>query len=728
MFTRRHEQDLAEIRALAQELEKHVETGLERMRRIRQAQDRLLLGASDSEPLLAFVHIPKTAGATVTSMLAAAYSKPEVHKAGNYMRGPDKTTRKVANWHRKGGRVSIGHVPYVVFREQLPPDTRYMTFLREPVDRVLSHYHRHIRRDPSRAGRVSKPGGRPKADSLEQALVEMRLPQLNNLATRFLSGVPEAARLSDGALEEAKANLRGFAFVGIQERFEESIVLLQRILGLGPIPYVDRHVSSDRPAVEEIPDEQRALIAECNRLDAELYRFGLRLFEEAVAAAGDELAAGAERLEQVRAVQADGVATGRPRASSAADRSDLEPLVAFVHIPKTAGGAVSTMFQEAYSKAAITNTGNYVSGSQRTVAKVTRRPGGWESWQRRGGRVAIGHTPYGVFLKGNLPADTRYVTFLREPVDRVLSHYYRHVHLPGMSESEVATRGRRKRARSLEEALGELRLPQLRNLCTRFLCSHPTLGELPPSALDEARENLRTFYFVGIREHFEESLLLLQRTLGLGLVPYRDRHVSAAGSRPSVDEITDQQRTLILESNQLDTELYAFGLELFEQALAATDADFAADIERLRDAAEAAASEHSAAVRAARAWLDRELPAGSTEPMRSLIARAEAAGLPRAALTEARKDLLITTEKSGDGSRNGRRPTGGSVTAVEAATTWLDRELVAGATALRAELVERGEAAGHTRAALNHARKRLSVTKVRDAGGRWAWSRPVRSY
>ena len=48
--------------------------------------------------------------------------------------------------------------------------------------------------------------------------------------------------------------------------------------------------------MDEISDEQRDLIADCNRLDAELYRFGLGLFEEAVAAAGDGLEAEVEEL------------------------------------------------------------------------------------------------------------------------------------------------------------------------------------------------------------------------------------------------------------------------------------------------------------------------------------------------------------------------------------------------------------------------------------------------
>ena len=47
-------------------------------------------------------------------------------------------------------------------------------------------------------------------------------------------------------------------------------------------------VAGRGPSVEEVSDEQRRLIADYNRLDAELYRFGLGLFEEGVAAAADD--------------------------------------------------------------------------------------------------------------------------------------------------------------------------------------------------------------------------------------------------------------------------------------------------------------------------------------------------------------------------------------------------------------------------------------------------------
>jgi Galactose-3-O-sulfotransferase len=403
-----------------------------------------------------------------------------------------------------------------------------------------------------------------------------------------------------------------------------------------------------------------------------------------------------------------------------------ETLIAFVHIPKTAGGALHTMFVNAYSRTGIHNSGNYVTGPEKTVSKVAKPPGGWESWQHDGGRVAIGHTPYRVF-RDHLPVHTQYITFLREPVDRVLSHYYRHVHLEGSSDGTRANRGQGKRAGSLEEALVQLRLPQLCNLSTRLLCSQPTLGKLPPSAVDEAKENLQRFVFVGIQERFEESVVLLQRTLGLGLVPYFSRHVSAPGRRPSVDEISDEERALVFEYNQFDAELYAFGRELFEQALAEAQEDVAADVQRLRDATASAVEEHEAAVKGALEWLDRELPPGGTEPMRDLIARAEAAGYPRAVLTEARRKLLVRKHSGGSGRPSFRRASSGSLTVLDDAIAWLNRELPAGAREPREALFERAEAAGVPREALKRARKEVSVEKALRPDGALIWSRsPVR--
>jgi hypothetical protein len=355
---------------------------------------------------------------------------------------------------------------------------------------------------------------------------------------------------------------------------------------------------------------------------------------------------GLERLGRINEVQQQQLAgRDRRRAGPGVDGHGAQPLIAFVHIPKTAGGTVTTMFARAYSRAGVHAAGNYMTGPESAAKKVTRRPGGWQAWHQNGGRVSVGHVPYRVFRE-HLPLDALYMTFLREPIDRVLSHYYRHIHHPDLSPADRrrARKQLRERAGSLEEALVDMRLPQIRNLATRFLCGYPSRdGELAASALENAKANLRNFAFVGIQERFDESLVMLQRTLGLDLVPYMNRHVSAEGGRPTVNEITDEQRALIAEHNQLDAELYSFGLGLFDDAFARADEAFAADAETLRAASAAVDAE---AIQIAREWLDLELPPGASMSAHALRVEARAAGVKIAALKRVLNQMELQAEKS----------------------------------------------------------------------------------
>jgi hypothetical protein len=299
MFSDPHEQQLREIKSLAVGFD---DSTRELLRRVRDARTEL---APPAEPLIAFVHVPKTVGAIATNMLATAYSRAALRDAGNYLKSPERTETKLRRraghweeWLRSGGRATVGHVPYGLLRQYLPATTRYMTFLREPVDRVVSHYYGHIQRTGTERDKKRLERGSIMADSLEEALVELRSPELSNLATRFLGGNPSPlGKLQATALDDAKANLREFAFVGIHERLDESIVLLQRSLQLDLTPYVSRHATVDRPTVEELPTAERALIAEHNRLDMELYEFAGTLFENAAASAEEGLEAEVDRLQ-----------------------------------------------------------------------------------------------------------------------------------------------------------------------------------------------------------------------------------------------------------------------------------------------------------------------------------------------------------------------------------------------------------------------------------------------
>jgi hypothetical protein len=217
---------------------------------------------------------------------------------------------------------------------------------------------------------------------------------------------------------------------------------------------------------------------------------------------------------------------------------------------------------------------------------------------------------------------------LREPVDRVVSHFYRHV----MNWDGGVTL-RFGGVDSLERALTDTDVPEIRNLQpalnnlqTRCLCSDPSpLGRLPESALDEAKDNLREFAFVGIQEQFIESLVLFQRTLGVPLAPSPDRHVSLY--RPSIGELDVKEREVIEEHNHLDAELYRFARTLFDERVAEAGDDFGAEVEEFRAATAAVNDEQHAKLDAAAEWVERHLPPGTKKLDDSLREAALEAGI-----------------------------------------------------------------------------------------------------
>jgi hypothetical protein len=689
-----------------------------------------------TESLIAFVHIPKTAGGTLKSVLSEALGREALHDSGNYLRDPETTVAQSFPL-RRGQRITIGHVPYGLYRERLPGDTRYITLLREPVDRVISHYYRHL------AG---------KAGTLPDAL-ESGMPQLTNLMTRFLCGhIDILGELPDGALDDAKANLEGFTFVGFQERFDESLLLLLERIGVPQLAYgASRHVSESRPSLDDLAEEERAIIAAHNQLDVELYRWARGRFDAELEARGDDLRAAVEilrseglaktadqnrrtelavewlstalpagsarpqqelfaeaelagftRAELKRAKRqlkpacrnrftddglhwemrpsgeegkrpgerrrrarrmARGASTPpsepdeRPlaakkvrkhRHASTETLSTAEPgkaslesdsktsrrraeqrvaageqherLIAFVHIPKTAGGTLKSVFADAFGSKSIHNAGNYLLNTERTTEKATTV--GPHT------RFTLGHVPYGLF-RSNLPPDTRYITFLREPIERVVSHWFRH--LDGKKGS-------------LPEAL-ESGMPQVTNLMTRFLCGHvDALGQLPDSAVDEAKTNLESFDFVGFQDRFDESLVVLQERLGMPMTPYgQSVHVNA--NRPEVDAIDEATVELIKQHNHLDVELYTWARERFGAEFDARRAEVGGAVSALQDAITHKVAEQLERTELALRWLTEQVPPGTERPLEELKAEAEKIGLTTRDLNQGRRRMNPPSRK-----------------------------------------------------------------------------------
>jgi hypothetical protein len=170
---------------------------------------------------------------------------------------------------------------------------RPFTFVRDPVARLVSEYafQRAWPRNHLYAYLNDKAiSFRQYIESREQMLVYRG----KNFMTRAISGMDmPPGGYPAKALARAKRNLESvFGFVGVQERFLESLVLLGDFLGLGSLLHERRNALKPE-ARPDVSPEDIAVAEEYNQGDRALYDFAAALFESRVQAGG---AAFAERV------------------------------------------------------------------------------------------------------------------------------------------------------------------------------------------------------------------------------------------------------------------------------------------------------------------------------------------------------------------------------------------------------------------------------------------------
>jgi hypothetical protein len=221
--------------------------------------------ARGPERLIVSLHIPKTGGTSFGAVLERAYpgGVAYFYRPTNRLTHPLLKDRArlgdpalLAELEDSGIRVMHGHAPADWFRAAIPDPARYWTWLRDPVERVISAYY-YLQERATRQAR--QPGGEPPRDRVRGRTLEQFASrrQHRNLQSRALAGF----------------ELDQMGFVGITERFDESIA----ILGLPPLDAGrTRNVNKARP---EVDDEVRRLIWRVNDQDVALYERALELHE-----------------------------------------------------------------------------------------------------------------------------------------------------------------------------------------------------------------------------------------------------------------------------------------------------------------------------------------------------------------------------------------------------------------------------------------------------------------
>jgi galactose-3-O-sulfotransferase len=233
-----------------------------------------------SHPTIVFLHIGRTAGTTLNSVLDRQYPQRAIYQFDSH-RLPDSIAefRSLPAARRSAMRVVRGHVDFGI-HEAIPGPSTYITMLREPVERLISHYQ-YVRERPHRLSqRVVEQNM-----TLEEYVRSGISVELNDWQTRVLAGATETpfGTTDRELLERALANIEEhFALVGLSERFEETVVMLKRIFGWKRAYYTKLNATRDRPPRTAVPERALAAIREFNALDIELYEWGRNRLEEMV--------------------------------------------------------------------------------------------------------------------------------------------------------------------------------------------------------------------------------------------------------------------------------------------------------------------------------------------------------------------------------------------------------------------------------------------------------------
>ena len=204
-------------------------------------------------PLIAFVHTEKTGGITLNRVLQKSYGARHCDVQTIAVRQKefrDRDFKLVKMAHPRLDSIA-GHKirPYV----DLSGDVKYFTFLREPVKRCISHYQ----------FQVHNMGQSHPYDYW------IGNEHYRNYQTQKIAGVQDVEKAIE-ILEER------FLFVGLTEKFDESLGLLNRLLENRLDISYDRHnVSPDNAIRDRIMGDPglMELTRAANELDRQLFEY-----------------------------------------------------------------------------------------------------------------------------------------------------------------------------------------------------------------------------------------------------------------------------------------------------------------------------------------------------------------------------------------------------------------------------------------------------------------------
>lgn len=221
-----------------------------------------------------FLHIPKTAGTSFNTILSWQYG----HRQSFMSPSADPTYwdegKGAINQLSKVQQADLalvrGHMRFGV-DELLLQSCTYITFLRNPVDRFISHYY-HALQEGAGAPLHDAVDA---SDGLRDFIASGRAERMLNLQVRMIAGADIREECSAAMLDSAKQNIdSSFTLAGLTERFDESIALMKAKLNWRrPLFYFRSKVGAKRKGADEPSAETLTMIREANAMDIALYEW-----------------------------------------------------------------------------------------------------------------------------------------------------------------------------------------------------------------------------------------------------------------------------------------------------------------------------------------------------------------------------------------------------------------------------------------------------------------------
>lgn len=208
---------------------------------------------------LVSLHIPKTAGTSFRYILKAQFKKKDVARLDIYPSGAIMLNEKEFDSEKLKDKIKViqGHYTYRNINDKLLLDSnvKFITWLRDPVERVISNYYFL---NKIIANRLKELPNENLMNRIGKTLSEfVQFEENRNVMSKFLEG----------------ADLNSFKFVGFQRNFEEELQRLSKVMNWNSIKNLQLNTTDSKP--RQIDQHLIELIEFNNQEDISLYKEAL---------------------------------------------------------------------------------------------------------------------------------------------------------------------------------------------------------------------------------------------------------------------------------------------------------------------------------------------------------------------------------------------------------------------------------------------------------------------